>query len=72
MVLNVLLYIAKNLIYMEKGRCLWLADDGRCANCKAKRIRHDVLRIENYDYCSPEKDYETCEFFKERPIPKRG
>ncbi|NLK25526.1 MAG: hypothetical protein GX307_03000 [Euryarchaeota archaeon] len=52
-------------------RCLWYAADGRCSNCKARRIRHDVLNIKDYDYCDPEKDYPHCDFFVEKPVPKR-
>jgi hypothetical protein len=54
-----------------RTRCLWFAEDGRCASCKARRIRHDVLNIKDYDYCVPEKDYPECEFFVERPVPKK-
>jgi hypothetical protein len=52
---------------MVRTRCLWRAADGRCACCKAKRMRLDVLKIKDYEVCVPEKDYETCDFFKERP-----
>lgn len=48
-------------------RCLWHAEDGRCANCKARRIRSDVLKIKDYDMCSPEQDYMECEFFIQKP-----
>lgn len=50
--------------------CLWRAKDGRCSNCKAKRIRLDVLKLEDYNYCVPEQDYESCDFFIEKPFPK--
>ncbi len=59
---------------MTRNRCLWHAADGRCANCKCKRIRLDVLKIPDYETCVKERDYETCAFFKERPDvpePKR-
>jgi len=52
-----------------RNKCLWKADDGRCANCKAKRFRHDALGMKDYDICEPAKDYPTCEFFKEKPVP---
>jgi len=55
---------------MTRERCLWHADDGRCACCKAKRIRSDVLKLEDYEICVKEKDYESCSFFKEKPIRK--
>ncbi len=48
-------------------RCLWHADDGRCASCKAKRIRLDVLKLPDYEMCRGEEDYESCQFYKERP-----
>lgn len=52
--------------------CLWHAADGRCANCKSKRIRLDVLKIPDYEMCVKEVDYPTCEFFKEKPkVPKK-
>jgi hypothetical protein len=51
-------------------RCLWRADDGFCASCKAKRFRHDALGMNvGYDTCIPENDYPSCEFYKERPVP---
>ena len=51
--------------------CLWRAADGRCSNCKAKRIRLDVLQMkDDYNYCVPERDYEGCDFFIEKPNPK--
>ncbi len=52
---------------MEKVRCLWHAADGRCANCKSKRIRLDVLHLPDYEICVAERDYPTCEFYKEKP-----
>ena len=55
----------------EKIRCLWLADDGRCASCKSKRIRMDVLKLPDYEVCDPSVDYQRCEFYKERPMPKK-
>ncbi|MGE4274637.1 MAG: hypothetical protein AB7E27_01085 [Candidatus Methanomethylophilaceae archaeon] len=56
-----------------KTRCLWKADDDRCACCKAKRIRLDVLGMkEDYGICVPERDYDTCEFFVEKPVPPGG
>ena len=48
-------------------RCLWHAADGRCANCKAKRIRLDVLEMEDYGLCRGPVDYETCGFHVPRP-----
>ncbi|MCQ2056136.1 MAG: hypothetical protein MJY64_01500 [archaeon] len=54
----------------ERKRCLWHAKDGRCACCKAKRIRLDVLKITDYEMCSKERDYETCSFYKEKPVIK--
>lgn len=56
---------------MTDKKCLWLAKDGRCACCKAKRIRLDVLKLENYEMCDPEHDYPNCEFFKELPPAKK-
>jgi hypothetical protein len=53
----------------ERKRCLWHAEDGRCASCKARRIKHDVLGQKDYEMCVKERDYPTCEFFKERPVP---
>jgi hypothetical protein len=50
---------------MNEKRCLWLAKDGRCACCKARRIRLDVLKLKDYEICCPGTDYMTCEFFKE-------
>jgi hypothetical protein len=52
----------------KRTRCLWYADDGRCSSCKARRIRADVLKLKDYDYCVPERDYESCEFFVEKPV----
>ncbi|MBR7124063.1 MAG: hypothetical protein IKC93_04250 [Candidatus Methanomethylophilaceae archaeon] len=52
----------------ERVQCLWHAADGRCASCKSKRIRLDVLKIPDYEMCVKERDYPTCEFFKEKPI----
>ena len=54
----------------EKIKCLWLAKDGRCASCKSKRIRMDVLKIPDYEMCNPEEDYLKCEFYKEDPKAK--
>ena len=54
-----------------RERCLWHAKDGRCANCKAKRFRHDSLGMDDYDICEKGKDYPACDFFKERPIPPK-
>ena len=49
-------------------KCLWHAEDDRCASCKAKRYRHDVLGMkEDYDVCRPETDYEECDFYIARP-----
>lgn len=52
------------------GKCLWHAADGRCASCKAKRIRLDVLKLEDYEMCRGEEDYACCEFYKELPVKK--
>jgi hypothetical protein len=55
-----------------KKRCLWHAEDGRCANCKARRFRHDALGMkEDYGECLPATDYVTCEFYKEKPVPPK-
>ena len=56
-----------------KKRCLWHAQDGRCANCKARRFRHDALGMKDeYGECHPDMDYGTCEFYKEKPVlPKK-
>jgi hypothetical protein len=54
-----------------KVRCLWHAADGRCSNCKARRIRNDVLKMKDYEMCVRERDYEGCEFFVERPVPPK-
>lgn len=51
----------------DRPRCLWHANDGRCSSCKSKRIRLDVLKIEDYEICVPDRDYDTCTFYKERP-----
>ena len=53
-------------------QCLWHAADGRCSNCKARRIRNDVLKLKDYEMCVREQDYEGCEFFVEKPnVPKK-
>lgn len=46
-----------------------MADDFRCSNCKARRIRLDVLKIKDYELCEPERDYNECEFYREKPVP---
>ena len=46
-----------------------MADDFRCSNCKARRIRLDVLKIKDYEVCNPDKDYGECEFYLEKPTP---
>jgi len=51
-----------------KVQCLWHAKDGRCASCKARRIRLDVLAIKDYEMCRGEEDYAVCEFYKEKPV----
>jgi len=52
--------------------CLWRAQDGHCANCKAKRFRHDVMGMKmDYDVCEPERDYPGCEFYREKPLVAR-
>jgi hypothetical protein len=56
----------------SRTRCLWHADDGRCSNCKARRIRNDVLKMSDYENCAKERDYAGCEFFLEKPLlPQR-
>ena len=52
---------------VPKVRCLWRADDGRCASCKARRIKNDVLHQSDYEMCVVDRDYPGCEFYKERP-----
>lgn len=52
---------------MRDKRCLWHADDGRCSSCKCRRIRLDVLKMPDYEMCIKERDYDSCEFYKERP-----
>lgn len=52
-----------------KRHCLWHAADGRCANCKARRVRHDVLGIKDYEMCLGQEDYGNCDFYKEKPVP---
>lgn len=52
-----------------KVRCLWHAEDGRCASCKARRIKHDILGQQDYEMCVRERDYPACEFYKEKPVP---
>ncbi|MDW5563858.1 MAG: hypothetical protein SA339_11575 [Methanomassiliicoccus sp.] len=54
-----------------RAHCLWHAADGRCSNCKARRIRNDVLKMKDYDICEKDRDYEGCEFFVEKPVPKK-
>jgi hypothetical protein len=55
----------------RRERCLWHAADGRCSNCKARRIRNDVLKMKDYEDCMKERDYEGCEFFVEKPVPRK-
>jgi len=53
--------------------CLWHAKEGRCASCKARKIRLDVLQIKDYEMCRGEEDYSVCEFYKEKPVaPERN
>jgi hypothetical protein len=54
--------------------CLWHAADGRCASCKARRIRLDVLHLKDYEMCRGQEDYGACDFYKEKPsVPdKKG
>ncbi|MDW5561581.1 MAG: hypothetical protein SA339_00015 [Methanomassiliicoccus sp.] len=52
-------------------RCLWHAADGRCSNCKARRIRNDVLKIKDYHLCEGESFYPDCEFYVAKPKLKR-
>jgi hypothetical protein len=54
-----------------RTRCLWHAEDGRCSNCKARRIRNDVLKMSDYEMCLKDRDYEGCEFFIEKPVPPK-
>ncbi len=51
----------------EVSRCLWHAADGRCANCKARRIRCDVLKIKDYEICDGETFYAQCDFYVKKP-----
>ena len=53
---------------MGEKVCLWLAKDGRCASCKARRIKSDVLKEKDFEMCNPSVDYGRCEFFKEKPV----
>lgn len=56
-----------------KKPCLWHAADGRCASCKARRIRNDVMHLKDYEMCSGQEDYATCGFYKEKPeVPPKG
>jgi len=52
-------------------RCLWHAADGRCSNCKARRIRNDVLKLKDYEMCEGESFYGQCEFYVAKPQPKK-
>jgi hypothetical protein len=55
----------------DKKPCLWHAPDGRCASCKARRYRLDALGMKDiYGECRGQIDYSTCEFYKEKPVPK--
>jgi hypothetical protein len=31
----------------------------------------DVLKLPDYEMCHPETDYPRCEFYKEKPIPRK-
>ncbi len=54
---------------VEKRPCLWRTSDGRCANCKARRFRHDALGMkDDYGECESHKDYSICVFYKARPM----
>jgi hypothetical protein len=53
----------------QKKPCLWHAPDGRCASCKARRIRLDILHLKDYEMCCGQEDYATCDFYKEKPVP---
>ncbi len=55
----------------NKVRCLWHAVDGRCSNCKARRIRNDVMKIKDYEMCEGESYYSDCEFYLPKPQPKK-
>lgn len=50
-----------------KKQCLWHASDGRCASCKARRIRNDILHLKDYEMCRGQEDYVSCDFYKEKP-----
>jgi hypothetical protein len=52
---------------LEKKHCLWHAYDGRCASCKARRIRNDILHLKDFEMCRGQEDYATCDFYKEKP-----
>ena len=55
-----------------KGNLDYTDDYNGCPYCKSKRIRLDVLKIPDYEICIKERDYETCEFFKEKPrVPEK-
>ena len=52
-------------------RCLWHAADGRCASCKARRIRCDVLHLQDYERCEGECFYGECDFYVPKPETKK-
>ena len=56
---------------VTRPRCLWHAADGRCASCKARRIRCDVLQLKDYEMCEGEGYYVQCDFYKEKPEAKK-
>jgi hypothetical protein len=52
-----------------KKLCLWHASDGRCASCKARRIRNDIFHMKDFEMCRGQEDYVACDFYKEKPVP---
>jgi hypothetical protein len=58
-----------NATEVDKKPCLWHATDGRCASCKARRIRNDVMHLKDFEMCNGQADYATCGFYKEKPVP---
>jgi HEAT repeat protein len=57
--------------WVEKGPCLWETPEGRCANCKARRFRHDALDMkDDYGVCYGQRDYLQCIFYREGSNPE--
>jgi len=54
-----------------EARCLWHAADGRCSNCKARRIRSDVLQLKDYELCEGKSFYGQCDFYVAKPEPRK-